>query len=402
MDVLKLCIVFAAIVAVLWLKRPLYLAILAGLLVSILVYQIPVLTAASIMGRAAISKGTITVILSLYSITLLQRMLEKRSRLKEAQKALDNLFHSRRLNASLAPAVIGLLPSAGAMTICGAMVEEASQDSLSTEDKAFVTSFFRHVPESFLPTYTSILLALNLSGIPIGKFVAVMIPMVASLFVLGHVFYLRKIPKEIHTGEKADGRKESLRLIRNLWSLAAVVAMILMTDIPVYVATPMVIFVNYFVDRFDWSVFAPMIRTAFEPKIILNTFLVMIFKDIITYTDVVAQLPDLFGSLPIPLPLVFALIFFAGSIISGSTAIISLCIPMAFAAMPGGGVALLMLLMCFSYAAMQISPTHVCLYVAIEYFQVSIGDIVKRTIPVITCFCVICYGYYMLLTVFLH
>lgn len=402
MDVLKLCIVFAAIVAVLWLKRPLYLAILAGLLVSILVYQIPALTAASIIGQAAVSKGTITVILSLYSITLLQRMLEKRSRLKEAQKALDNLFHSRRLNASLAPAVIGLLPSAGAMTICGAMVEEASQDSLSTEDKAFVTSFFRHVPESFLPTYTSILLALNLSGIAIGNFVAAMIPMVASLFVLGHVFYLHKIPKDVHTGEKADGKKESLCLIRNLWSLAAVVAMILMTDIPVYVATPIVIFVNYFVDRFHWSVFAPMIQTAFEPKIILNTFLVMIFKDIITYTDVVAQLPDLFGSLPIPLPLVFALIFFAGSIISGSTAIISLCIPMAFAAMPNGGVALLMLLMCFAYAAMQISPTHVCLYVAIEYFQVSIGDIVKRTIPVITCFCVICYGYYMLLTMFLH
>lgn len=51
------------------------------------------------------------------------------------------------------------------------------------------------------------------------------------------------------------------------------------------------------------------------------------------------------AGLPVPLPLVFALIFFFGTIISGSNAIISLCLPMAMAAVPDGGVALLVLLM---------------------------------------------------------
>ena len=72
-----------------------------------------------------------------------------------------------------------------------------------------------------------------------------------------------------------------------------------------------------------------------------------------------------------------------------------------FAAMPDGGVPLLMLLMCFSYAAMQISPTHLCLTLIAEYFDSNFGVLVKKTIPVIAIFMVLILGYYLLLTLFL-
>ena len=65
-----------------------------------------------------------------------------------------------------------------------------------------------------------------------------------------------------------------------------------------------------------------MFRTAFEPVIIFNTVLIMMFKDIITSTGVIHELPVFFGSLPIPMPLVFALIFFFGTIVAGSQAMI--------------------------------------------------------------------------------
>lgn len=69
------------------------------------------------------------------------------------------------------------------------------------------------------------------------------------------------------------------------------------------------------------------------------------FKDIITYAGVIHELPVFFGGLPIPLPMVFALIFFFGTIISGSNAIIPLCM----LAMPDAGVPLLVLLMSTAY-----------------------------------------------------
>lgn len=35
-------------------------------------------------------------------------------------------------------------------------------------------------------------------------------------------------------------------------------------------------------------------------------------------------------------------------------------------------------LMCVAHAASQISPTHVCLVVASDYFHVTLGDLVKK------------------------
>lgn len=40
--------------------------------------------------------------------------------------------------------------------------------------------------------------------------------------------------------------------------------------------------------------------------------------------------------LPIPLALVFALIFLVGTVLAGSNGVIAMCIPMAFSAIPDG------------------------------------------------------------------
>lgn len=160
-----------------------FLAISGGLAGAVLLYGIRLQDALLIMGKSMVGKDTITVVLSFYFITFLQRMLERRSRLKQAEESLNGLFNNRRINASAAPAVIGLLPSAGAMTICAEIVRSSCEDYLSNEDMTAVTSFYRHIPECFLPTYSSILIALAVSGIGAGEFVVAMLPLVAALFL---------------------------------------------------------------------------------------------------------------------------------------------------------------------------------------------------------------------------
>ena len=152
-----------------------------------------------------VGESTIMVILNCYLITFLQRMMELRGHLDLAQRSLSRLFNSRRINASIAPVFIGLLPSPGAIFIAGSMVDTACGDYISKEDKTFVASYFRHIPESFLPTYSSIILACQLTGVQMGAFVLGMVPMVACLMLLGYLFYLRRVPKE--TGEAASTDK---------------------------------------------------------------------------------------------------------------------------------------------------------------------------------------------------
>ena len=73
MQIVYLGIVFAVIIILLACKRPLYQAILGGLLATILFYRIPPM---EIVQRTL--KTSFSVLLSLYLITFLQRILESR------------------------------------------------------------------------------------------------------------------------------------------------------------------------------------------------------------------------------------------------------------------------------------------------------------------------------------
>ena len=164
MDILKLMIVFGVLVVMLWLKRPLYQGILGAAAAVCILFGIAPAEAFNTALLSVTGRGTLSVLLVFYLITFLQRMLEKRDFLNLAQASLNGIFNNRRINASLAPVFIGLLPSAGAVIICGDIVENSVGPYLSPEEKTFVTSYFRHIPESFLPTYTSIIIAISLTG----------------------------------------------------------------------------------------------------------------------------------------------------------------------------------------------------------------------------------------------
>ncbi len=401
MEMFKLLLVFIVILVLLAFKRPLWLAITCSILLAFFLYQVPIASAFFIACDSVFSRSTFSILLSFYTITFLQRMLEKRNLLMTAESSLNNLFRNRRITAMLAPILIGLLPSAGAVYICGSIVDSSCGDYLSREDKTFVTSYYRHIPESFLPTYSSILIALGLSKVDAGSFILAMLPAVLLLIFLGYLFYLRKIPKEI--GQEDDVSKAAaLKLLAgSLWTIAAAIVLIIAFHMEVYAATTIVILSAFFTYHFHLKEIKPFFLSAFEPKIIVNTLLIMIFKGVLTYTDVISRLPDLFSTLPVPTYLAFALIFFFGSIIGGSTAIIVLCLPLAFAAIPDGGVAFMMLLMSASYCAMQISPTHVCLALVTDYFKTNMGELLKRTLPIILLFFVGVILYYNLLAALL-
>lgn len=397
MDAIKLVAIFALIIILIKIKKTLSFSIFCGAIATSILYNVGFIKTINVTFKSITSWSTISILLIFYMITFLQRMLEKRGHLDLAQKSLNGLFNNRRINASIASFFIGLLPSAGAVFICGSMVDSACGDYLTREEKTFVTSYYRHIPESFMPTYTTIILGTQLSGVPVSSFIIAMIPVVLFLFVLGYLFYLRKIPKETGQEKSASRSKDLLNLILSLWTIALTIILILVFNLPVYTATLISIVLSIFINKFKFKELKPMFISAFEYKIMTSSIVVMIFKDIITATGVIETLPGMFQKLPIPTPIVFALIFFFGTIISGATAMVALCLPLALAAIPNGGLPLMVLLMSISYAAMQISPTHICLTLVVEYFKTSMVDLLKRTTPVISTFCVFVIGYYLLL-----
>lgn len=400
LDIVKLVIIFTGIVFFIKLKKPLYISILVGAVISIVLYKIPVITSLQLAFKSYTSRDTISLVLAFYTITYVQRMMEKRGHLLLAERALDNIFNSRRINAMIAPFVIGLLPSAGAVLIAAPIVQNASGDYLTREEQTFVTSYYRHISEAFLPTYSSILLALDLSGVDMTKFVVGMLPMVVVLFVLGYIFYVKKIPKSTGISQSKNKKEDILNLVISLWPIAVTIMIILTMKIPVYMAVIPVIIVSAILNRFSVDELIPMIKTAFETKLIVSTVMIMVFKELLTFTGVIERLPEYFEKLPIHPAVIFSLIFVIGTLVAGSQAIIALALPLAFATIPNGGLALMILLMCMTYIAMQVSPTHICLAIVTEAFDISFIELVKKTFPVLVIFTAITALYSYLLFLF--
>ncbi|MCD8116994.1 MAG: DUF401 family protein [Oscillospiraceae bacterium] len=398
MSLVYLGIVFLVIILLLALCRPLYQAILGGLLAMVFLYRIPVAAIFTQTAHVFTDWSLLSILVSLYLITFLQRMLEARSQIKLAQEDLNGLFHNRRINVSGAALFIGLLPSAAAMILCGDIVKNATDGYLEPKEQAFVTSWFRHIPESSLPTYASVLLMASLSSVPLGSFMLGMAVPILTLFALGYFPCLARLPKDPGTPRSENRLRDLQNLFLHLWPLLLILVLILAFGLSVVPAVAISIVAGIVVYRFSMRELLSMLRNAWEVKLLLNTFLVLVLKEFIEYTSVLETLPDILSALPIPAYLIFAILFLLGGIISGSSGIIALGTPIAFAAMDGG-MPLMVFLMCMAHAASQISPTHICLVVASDYFHITMGALIRRTLPVALAFCVLMVGYYNLLLI---
>ena len=188
-----------------------------------------------------------------------------------------------------------------------------------------------------------------------------------------------------------------MALVRNLWTLILVLAIIIVGNISATFAGAFVILLNYFVDHFRKSDLKDLIVRSAEPVLLGKMYLVMLFKGVLAYTGVLGALPDFFRQFPISLPLSFFLLFFFGTIIGGSQAVVALCMPIAMTAIPDEGLPFLAMLMGAVWAAMELSPTHVCAFVAADYYHTTFADLVAKALPSVILFSALCYGYGRLL-----
>ena len=384
MDVLKLLVIFAFVMVVVAGKLPIYAAMAAGTVMAWLLYAIPVGEGLSAILRACSSWDTISLIVVVYIITVLQNMMIQRNAIERARAGLSSLFNHRWVNCAVAPIFIGMLPTPNAAFIAGDIVKASAGDYLDDQQQAVVTTYFRHVSESFMPTYNSILTALVLSGVAAGEFVPAMLPVVAVIIASGCFWFLRgKVPTA--TGEEPSKNKmgDLREIFTGLWAILAIIVLVVAARMEVYAAGLLVTLAYMLIHRFPVSRLRALLLQSFQWRLYLNTIGIMIFKEFLSVSGAINGLTASISALPLPSWLVFVLTFFFGGIVSGSTAMIVLCLPVAMATVPGAGLPLLVLLMGTVYAAMQVSPTHICLSLTADYFGIPLGTLFRKTLPAV-------------------
>lgn len=398
MDILKLLVVFVLVMILVSCKKPIYIAVSAGAAATWLLYGIPLQEGALGILKACTSWETLQLILVMYIITLLQKMMGKRNAIDRAQKGLSSLFNNRWINCAAAPIFIGMLPTPNAAFIAGDVVKASASEYLDHDEMAVTTTYFRHVSESFMPTYGSIILALSLADISAGSFVVGMLPIVCCVIAAGCFWFLRKVPMKTGKAASLHRGRDAMDILIGLWPIVVIILMAVVLKMQIYVASAIILVVYSFVHRFRLAEIKPLFTQSLQWKLYLNTFAVMILKEFLTVSGVIHELPDFFSRLPIPSYLVFVLIFVFGSIVSGSSTIIGLCMTVAMTTVPNAGLPLMCLLMGVSYAAMQISPTHICLMLTADYFGITFGRLVRKTLPAVATTVIFSIAYYLVWT----
>lgn len=137
MEITFLGVVFAVIIVLLAIGRPLYQAIAGGMVVTAVLFHIPVTIIGTKIVSVITNWSSLSVLLSLYLITFLQKILESRSQIRLAQQDLNGIFHNRRINTAGAAFFIGLLPSAASMILCADIVKDATEGYLDPKRAGF-------------------------------------------------------------------------------------------------------------------------------------------------------------------------------------------------------------------------------------------------------------------------
>ena len=155
LSLIKLAGVFAIIIGLLSTKKPLNLVMSIASVVVVVLYALPVGQVLPALKAGLIGSNTINAILVLYCITYLQRMMESRKQLAGCEEAMNGLFNNRRINASVVPFMLGCLPAASTVLICGPIVRSAVGDSLPKPQQPPPTSVTFRKPSCPLTAVSS-------------------------------------------------------------------------------------------------------------------------------------------------------------------------------------------------------------------------------------------------------
>ncbi len=128
--------------------------------------------------------------------------------------------------------------------------------------------------------------------------------------------------------------------------------------------------------------FIALAREAIVIKTLFIIWGIMLFKEVMTSTGAINDLPTYIGMLPIPQIAVLGMISFSIAYLTGQTGFyVGIAFPIVVAAV-GGAVSLPMAVFVFvaGSTGTMLSPMHLCLSLTVDYFKADLAKILPKLI----------------------
>lgn len=394
--------ILATLILVVWLLRKhvqIGHAMLAGSAILFLLAS-PTFGKAFIAVRSTVMESsTWEVVLAMFFVMCLEHLLRTSGTIAGFMSSMKSLLRSDRVLLAFMPAFLGLLPSLGGAIFSAPMVEHASKNySLSPEKKATINYWFRHIWEYANPIIPGVLLASQITSIPLSSFVAHMAGYTLIALVLGLVFILtgkgfrsekledslREAPTSDSNSLNSDSAKTSTISTRYLClALGPILVNIIFVvyfHLSAAISMGLVVFGMAFLLRLDKYKVIKMLTESFDRKLLWGIISIMLFQHVLTASGLVQELVAIFQGTNIPIIIMLGFSSFIVGLLTGSPqGSVAVIFPILAALAPGSiNTATTAYIM--AIAGAMLSPAHLCLIVTGEYFK---ADIFKALRPVL-------------------
>lgn len=352
----------------------------------------------------------IFLLIVIFIVIILSAQMKETGIMDDLVLSITQRF-SQKKSMAILPAVIGLLPMPGGALFSAPLVDSCDTGQrLDPLLKTRINYWFRHVWEYWWPLYPGVLLAIDISGLPVPIFMAALMPVTLFSIIGAWFFLLRKVEKNTISHDLKE-RKSLYHLIFLLSPIIIVMAAyafisILIPQIggftkylPIAIGIMISIIYLQLIRPLGFSAWK---KIVFSKKIVDMVLLVALIRIYGAFIE--GRLPDgtmMMETLRTELSAAgisaYILIMFIPFICGVSTGIalgtVGAAMPIVISLIgPDPDFPLLVsttvLAYSFGHVGQLLSPVHVCLLVSNEYFKVGLGKsllgIVKPAIVVLS------------------
>jgi uncharacterized protein len=347
-----------------------------------------------VIADGLINKITVMLVISILLLGILGNVLKETGALDTAVDNLKDLLADIRIISAAMPALIGMLTVPGgailSAPLCAATGEKLA---LPAHRQAAVNVWFRHVLYFMLPIFPSLIIASNLSGVPMSRFVLLNLPVTLIGILCGFLFLFRGYPSP--TGNARFSGIYLWGLLRSILPLFLVMFMVVFFDLyfPFAIAAGILLaLINYLPASNAPAIFLKRLQTQIIPGIKLPVALVivgiMIYKEMLEKSAVLSEMTGIIISLGIPvLGLIMIIPFVIGVLTGDNSASVAIIYPMFLPllqtySMPAYS-AYIVLIYTSSTAGHIISPAHPCFALTKEYFKTTINNLLILILPLL-------------------
>ncbi len=393
----KIAVVFIIVVLLIRKKVSLASSFLAGsLLVALFFSLAPSETAGALIAGVSRPKtAALCVIIAL--ILIFSNSMESCGQLRRLLTTFQGLIKSPRLNLSIFPALIGLLPMPGGAVFSAPMVKEiGNRTDLDGATLSYINYWFRHIWEYWWPMYPGILLATLLADINLPVFMAVMFPFT---LVVARIGWIPVKPFSLRSTSRDQADKISpYPFLREISPILVVITAGVLTGSLLSVTFPGLVVAKeigltaslciglimvWRMNGISWNQRRTFILSSNVFKMVYMVAMIMVFKEMLEKSGAVDSISSELVRLCIPLAGICIVLPFVIGLLTGITiAFVGSTFPILVSLVNAHGEAHYMILylalaLSCGFAGVLMSPVHLCLLMSNEYFGTSLKPVYR-------------------------